>query len=369
VSWAVFRVMMLGLIRDRGALAMTFVVPSVFFLVFASIFAASSGGDFQPRVAVGSELTAPGVADFLAQLHDEPGLEITTTVDEDDDGVRERVRDGRADVGLLIKHDPDSPGRPRFVIVHDPARNVASQILNASIQRAYALTFVIPATSGDALSSFTPSVELQAATGGAAGSNEVAYSAGAVALLFLLLSAVYGAVSLFDERESGIIERLVAGPARTRPLIDGKFLYLTVLGIVQISVIFALAWLVYGVDVPSRGFAWLATSVLAAAAAAGLALALTTPFSTRHQALTFGNVAVLILCALGGSMIPRFLMPTLLRQAGWITPNAWALEAYTSIFWRGDPFRELALPLSLLALTAVLGLMLARRSARRFETL
>ena len=37
MSWAVFRVMLLGLIRDRGALAMTFLVPAVFFLVFVQL--------------------------------------------------------------------------------------------------------------------------------------------------------------------------------------------------------------------------------------------------------------------------------------------------------------------------------------------
>jgi ABC-2 type transport system permease protein len=369
MSWAVFRVMLLGLIRDRGALAMTFLVPSVFFLVFASIFAASSGGNFRPRVAVGYDSGSPWTGEFVTELRSEDALDITRVYEDDADSVRDLVRHGRVDVGLLIESDPDNPDRPGFVIVHDPARNVASQILTASIQRAYAVTFVIPKPAAGQLPSFAPTIDIQAATGGAAGSNEVAYSAGAVALLFLLLSAVHGAVSLFEERDSGIIERLVAGPAGTRPLVDGKFLYLTVLGIVQIFVIFALAWLVYGVNVPSRWLPWLVISVAAAASAAGLALALTTLFPTRHQALTFANVTVLIMCALGGSMIPRFLMPPLLRQAGWVTPNAWALEAYTSIFWRGDPLTALGLPLSLLAVAALVGLMLARRNARRLEAL
>ena len=50
MSLAIFRVMLRGLIRDPGALALTFVVPAVFFLVFASVFAASSGGNFRPRI-------------------------------------------------------------------------------------------------------------------------------------------------------------------------------------------------------------------------------------------------------------------------------------------------------------------------------
>jgi ABC-2 type transport system permease protein len=348
---------------------MTFLVPAVFFLVFASIFAASSGGNFRPRIAVAFDSDLPGIEAFLTELKTERTLVITSSHKDDEHTVQGLVRRGTADAGLLIRADTANPGRPRFVIVHDPAKNVASQILSANIQRAFVVTYVIPGPATAAFVAFTPSVELQAATGAAAGSNEVAYSAGAVALLFLLLSAVYGAVSLFDERDSGVIERVVAGPAGTRPLIDGKFLYLAALGIVQITVIFTLAWLVYGVDVPSHWLGWTMTTVVAAASAAGLALALTTMFRTRHQALTFANVTVLILCALGGSMIPRFLMPDFLRQVGWVTPNAWALEAYTSIFWRGDPLTALLVPLTVLATAAGIGLLLARRNAHRLETL
>ena len=69
----------------------------------------------------------------------------------------------------------------------------------------------------------------------------------------------------------------------------------------------------------------------------GLALALATACRTRRQAQTLANVAILVLSAIGGSMVPRFFMPPLLQDLGWITPNTWALEAYTAIFWRDEP--------------------------------
>ncbi|UCD24778.1 MAG: ABC transporter permease, partial [Gemmatimonadota bacterium] len=107
----------------------------------------------------------------------------------------------------------------------------------------------------------------------------------------------------------------------------------------------------------------------AAAAAAGLALAITTSFTTRQQAQTFANIAVLILSALGGSMVPRFLMPRFLQEVGWTTPNAWALEAYTSIFWRDEAVTALVLPVGLLLAAAILGLLIAQRLTRRLVAL
>lgn len=363
---AVFRVMLRGLLRDRGALALTFLVPAVFFLVFASIFAASSGGSFRPRVVAHAEPGALGADSLLAVLRGSAALRLEPPA-ETEAAVRSLVRQGRADAGLLIR--AAAPGAaPSFVLVTDPARDVAAQILRAHVERAFAVRFLMPpAPPGGRL--WGAAVELETVTGGSAGSNEVAYSAGAVALLFVLLSAVHGAVTLFDERDAGIMDRVVAGPAGVRPLVDGKFAFLAAVGAAQAAVIFGMAWLIHDLDLGRHLAGWALTTALAAAAAAGLALALTTHFRTRQQAATFANVAMLILSALGGSMIPRFLMPEWLQAAGWITPNAWALEAYTALFWRDEPASALVLPLALLAAAAAIGLAVARRGARRLERL
>ena len=77
---------------------------------------------------------------------------------------------------------------------------------------------------------------------------------------------------------------------------------------------------------------------------------------------------ILVLSALGGSMVPRFLMPELLKDLGWLTPNTWVLEAYSGMFWRGAGIADLWLPCFLLLALGLLGLagaqVLASRSAR-----
>jgi len=368
VSVAIFRVMMLGMLRDRGALAMSFAVPAVFFLIFASIFAATSGENFQPRVAVADELESQWSQTLITILRDSTNLELmdgTYPADE----VRRLVRRGAADAGLLIRdvsQANDSSASERsvpFTVVSDPSRGVATSVLTGQVQRAYARI---------SLSSFltrAPIVEEENVAGRDAGQNNIAYSAGAVAVLFLLLSAVHGAVTLFEERETGILERIVTGPGATVVLVNGKFLYLVVQGFVQVAVIFLVAWVVHGVDLPGHVWQWTLTTLAAAAAAAGLALAITTAFTTRQQAQTFANISVLILSALGGSMVPRFLMPRVLQEVGWVTPNAWALEAYTSIFWRDESAAALIVPVGLLVVAAILGLAIAQRLTRRLVAL
>jgi ABC-2 type transport system permease protein len=360
--------MLLRLLRDKGALAMSFLVPAVFFLIFASIFAATSGENFRPRLALADEADSEWSNHLIALLRDSSDLDVMSEVISNDD-VRSLVRRGRADVGLIIR----APGRSiegapagsrvPFTIVTDPARGVATGVLTGQVQRAYA-RISMQSTAGS-----HPLIEEETVAGQSAGLNNIAYSAGAVAVLFLLLSAVHGAVTLFEERETGVLERIVTGPGSTVVLVNGKFLYLVVQGFVQVWVIFMVAWLVHGVDLPGHWLQWTATTAAAAAAAAALALAITTAFTTRQQAQTFANIAVLILSALGGSMVPRFLMPRVLQEVGWVTPNAWALEAYTSIFWRDESVAALLVPVGLLIASAIMGLAVAQRLTRRLISL
>jgi ABC-2 type transport system permease protein len=347
---------------------MSFVVPAVFFLIFASIFAATSGENFRPRLALADEANSEWSRRVTALLRDSSDLVLMEEVLSDQD-VRRLVRRGTADVGLVIRA-PDQPvdgitAEPRapFTVVSDPSRGVATGVLTGQVQRAYARM------SMETVTGRGPLVEEENVAGESAGLNNIAYSAGAVAVLFLLLSAVHGAVTLFEERETGVLERIVTGPGTTVVLVNGKFLYLVVQGFVQVWVIFLVAWVVHGVDVPGHWLQWTVTTLAAAGAAAGLALAITTAFTTRQQAQTFANIAVLILSALGGSMVPRFLMPRVLQEVGWVTPNAWALEAYTSIFWRDEATTALLLPVGLLVAAAILGLAVAQRLTRRLVSL
>ncbi|HHQ14603.1 MAG TPA: ABC transporter permease, partial [Chromatiales bacterium] len=194
--------------------------------------------------------------------------------------------------------------------------------------------------------------------------NLIAYSAGAVAFMFLLFASVHGAVSLLEEQESGVLDRVLAGPGGIGVLVNGKFLYLVLQGVLQVAVIFVVAWLLYGLDLPGHFLPWLVVTVVSSCTAAGLAMLLATACRTRRQAQTIANTVILVMSALGGSMVPRIFMPEALQKIGWLTPNTWALEAYSGIFWRGESLAGIMLPLGALAATALLSWVLANWIAR-----
>jgi len=411
MSAAVLRAMTLGLLRDRGALAMTFILPAVVFLIFAAIFAGASGQQLKLQISVADELQTPTTRRLVAALASDSALDLqvgTLTAE----AVREQVRTGAADAGLIIRADAralddlDGFGPAPLELVTDPVRAVAGPMLAGQVQRAYFEALPDVALSGvvgllenqmielselqqeqldqgfaeirdeteRSIAAGEPSgwgfgelLESTSVTGPQQATNHVAYYAGAVAVLFVLFAAVNGALTLLEERDNGLIDRIVAGPGSVRVLVDGKFLFLAIQGALQIGVIYIVAWLVHGVDLPGHLLPWSITTLIVAAAAAGLALVTATICRTKRQAQTVANVAILILSALGGSMVPRFLMPESFQAIGWITPNAWALEAYTTIFWRDGALIELLLPWAVLSAIALLGWWGARTMSVRME--
>jgi ABC-2 type transport system permease protein len=76
---------------------------------------------------------------------------------------------------------------------------------------------------------------------------------------------------------------------------------------------------------------------------------------------------ILVLAAIGGSMVPRFLMPPWLQQVGWFTPHAWAIEAYQAILWRDAGIGAVYKAWCVLTAAGLVGLGLAHVLARRLR--
>ncbi|WP_454915751.1 ABC transporter permease [Xanthobacter sediminis] len=395
---AIMGAMALTLLRDRGALMMTFVLPPLLFLLFAAIFSGAGGDAGTLSVAAARRTDAPAAAAFLDALAAQPDTAVTLLSGADAEAqVEARVQAGRADVGLIVRDDPGTATQaPPLLVIADPGRAVAGAVLMARIQNLFATALPGMALSRVAaqmqvlVGPYTPEQAARlkdavarapelVANGGAELMARrtvaraqvqpgVTYYAGAIALLFLLFTAVQGASSLVEERRSGVFDRILMTQGGMGALVMGKFAFLTVQGVALSAVLFAVAQLVHGVDVSGHLGPWLIVSLAASAATAGVALPLAAVSRTRQQAQTLSTFVVLLLSAVGGSMAPRFLMPDWLQRLGEVTPTAWGIEAYQDALWRGAPLAALAPPLAVLLAYglggALLTFALLRRAAR-----
>jgi ABC-2 type transport system permease protein len=393
--------------RDRGALVLGFLLPAVVFVIFAEIFSGATGANRAITVAVADERRSPHSSRLLSALRDERSLRLVEPGDAA--SVHRLVESGRADAGLILRRDGRSldelagEGRAPLAIVVEPTRAVAADLLAAAVQRVYfralpdaalggVLKVIDPAVvelteaqrstaaealagmaatagSGDDSLSVTESLtERTPVSPRAAAVTEVAYYAGGVAMLFVLLSAVPQATGLIEDRESGLLDRALAGPGGSDTLVLGRLGFLGVQSLLQTGLMFAIAWLGYGVGVPAHLGGWLVITAAMTLAAAGLSLGLATLCRTPRQAQTLLTVAALVASAVGGSMVPRFLMPEWLQHAGWATPTTWALEGYSRLFQASVPAAWLW-PSAMLASMGAAGVVLALARARRWDAL
>src|SRR5437763_12394642 len=88
---------------------------------------------------------------------------------------------------------------------------------------------------------------------------------------------------------------------------------------------------------------------------------------TRAQLGALLTLLILIMSYIGGSMLPRFLMPEAMQKAGLFTINAWAIDGFTKIFWRDEPISHLWPQVLVLVAIAMVLFAIARRVARRWE--
>ena len=390
---AMVRVMALELWRDRAALIMTFLLPPLVFLIFSSVFAGATGEDIKPKLAVADLAQTETTGRLLKALLASSEIRAEAVTPATIAAVRAQVKSGQADAGLVLRADPAVAGRP-FLIIADPGRAVAAPLAQARVQQALvraapdaalrrSVDQIRPAI-GDLTADQLDNLDMAASIlkakppsategdlfdredllGARKGGAVIAYYAGAVLILFALFSAMQGALGLMDERRSGVADRLLSGVAGMGPVITGKFVFLVGQGIIQAVAIFATAQIVYGVAVVAHLGLWLPTTLATAICAAGLALGLVSLCRTREQAQMLSTFVILVLAAIGGSMVPRFLMPVWLQTVGWFTPHAWVIDAYQGILWRDATLSGVYKAWGVLAVIGLTGLALAQTLAR-----
>jgi ABC-2 type transport system permease protein len=194
-------------------------------------------------------------------------------------------------------------------------------------------------------------------------------------LVFGMFFVIASLANLFvQERSSGTLARLRSlGVPRTVLLLSKALPYLGV-NAVQAALMLAVgAWtmpLIGGDALSLRGIDWAALLLALASvslAAVSLSLALACAVRTHAQAAAIGPILNVLMAAVGGIMVPKFVMPGFMQGLAELSPMNWGLEALLTVLLRGgDLTATLPHALRLTGFAAVmllLALLLFRKSA------
>lgn len=161
-------------------------------------------------------------------------------------------------------------------------------------------------------------------------------------LLFaMFFIAVPLSTTLINERQQGTLLRLRTMGLPLLPILLGKLVPYFLINLLQVVVLFLLGiYLVplLGGDKLTLGahpFGLLVMSMAASVAAVCYALFIAQLSRTVEQATIFSAVCNIIMAALGGVMVPRFLMPETMQAIGEYSPMAWGLDGFFDILLRG----------------------------------
>jgi ABC-2 type transport system permease protein len=196
----------------------------------------------------------------------------------------------------------------------------------------------------------------------------ISFYAAGVGVMFLLFSSVASAGgALLEEAEAGTLERLLTTNMSLTGLLTGKWLFIALGGVAQLTVMFVWGAVAFRLPLFSHLPGFFVMTVVTAGAAGALGLVLATLARSREQLSGFSTILVLTMSALGGSMFPRFLMNETMQKLGLLTFNAWALDGYLKVFWRDAPLWQLWPQVLVLSGLTVVFLGAARLLARRWE--
>jgi len=381
--------------RDRAAQVLSFIVPIVFFSVFAVIFGGGTTVDrtSRLRVPVVDESRTERSQALIRALEADSALRVNVVVPPDARGpgragepftralAEEWVRRGNAAVALVLPVGIEwsimsfaQGERVPAILLSDPSDPVASRLVGGLLQRA-ALRVAASGGADLQLGPGSPAermmpvpFEEERVLGRKRQSPMIAFYAAGIAVMFIMFAAAGAGGALIEETESGTLERVLTSGLGMNGLLLAKWLSLTSFACAQIVVMFMWGMVAFRLPLLAHlpGFAVMTVTTAAAAAAFGLVLA--TLSRTRQQLSGLANLLVLGLNAIGGSMFPRFLMSETLQQISLVGFNAWALDGYLKVFWREAPLAALAPQVGALLGFTALFLFLARRFARRWET-
>ena len=327
--------------RDRRTLAMLFLLPFLFLVVFG--YAASFDIEDVPTAIAGPGASA--VAGLLPETFDI----VSTVEDGDSAAAQDLLRRGEAVVAVVT---PGTGGGAATVFV-DGTELFAAQ---ASLRRLAELQAPDPSIGSggqdDPLAGgAAPTVQVNVLFNPEL-RTAVIMIPGLCGIILVFVGTIATALGVVRERQSGTMEQLAVMPFRPRDVFLGKIAPYLLIAAADMVVVVLAGMLLF--DVPFRGS--VATFALGALlflfVTLGTGVLISSVSQTQAQALQLAVMTMVPQFLLSGLFFPLYSMPWAVRWIGYLLPLTWFIKVARGVMVRGTPIDALWLPLVVLAVMA-----------------
>jgi ABC-type transport system involved in cytochrome c biogenesis permease component len=167
------------------------------------------------------------------------------------------------------------------------------------------------------------------------------HSVAGTAVMMLLFSVAGIGGSLLDEKQEGMLKKLLCSPIPPNYILFGKLVFANIISIIQLIIMFVYAWLIFGLDIMHHLPSLVLMIFTIAFACSGFGVVLASFAKTRQQVQGFSTIIVLVMSGIGGSMIPIFTMPEIMQKIAVVSVNYWGIQGIYDIFWKLVPLTDI----------------------------
>ncbi len=367
---------LLIVLKDKGALAVFFLMPLLFASLLGMAFGNTGSEETETKIEITVLLVNQDRGSYGRMLADGlKGAEVLLVKRLSDAALADqRVADGDAPAALVIPADftdKIDAGEPvEVTIIKDPTQQVAANTVAGIANQAMAeigllgeLRYGIHAVLAQepdydkAPPELVQAIEAQTLgvmwtqvqqmrqnpviavrDEAVAGAEErqpwdpiTYYIPGfTVAFAFFLIGQM--AETLLREKEEGTFRRLLSLPMPRVSIVGGKMLAYMGVVFLQVIVLFGVGVALFKMSLGESPLALLLLTLALALASASLGMLLGALCRTSKQADTLGTVLGFILMILGGTIVyPLFRAEGFIGILSRLTPNAWGVEGYMGL--------------------------------------
>ena len=386
--WALVRKEVLLLLRDPHALAVLFIMTTLFLLLMAGAMS-SYMQDKPPALRVIIEAPQDDASQFFRDALQAQLADSTLLTNSDERLARVRLPADFTDTLLDSPHQGPSLSYPAqfdklsrqrlhsaVSIALAQTRLLAyledSGVVDAELSRAERLKLVQQRTQ----SQFNEQEQLASGDlSGRANATQLSVPAWLIFGMFFVVLPMAGGFQ--REQQSGTLLRLRCLGLNLGTLVLSKLLPYFAINLLQFALLLSIG--VYGLpllglpalSLPGSAVAYPLLAISVALATCSLGLLLAALARSSEQALLLGGGINILLAAIGGIMVPKSVMPAAMAQLAEISPMSWALDAFLTLLVGHGSLADIAPYCARLLLFAAVcgmaGLLLFTRRVQRTQ--